>query len=265
MTNLTPIARLTRDLRTAAKTLSDREARYLVDAYYIVQEDRKRADNQVRSMQADGEPVALVLWLAEQHRSLENQIKGALDKYSLHHPVGEWLRGIKGVGPVIAAGLLAHIDITKAPHVGHIFSFAGLHEGAQWNKGEKRPWNAQLKTLCWKLGESLVKVSGDEEAKYAQLYVQRKAYETGKNEAGDYAEQAARVLKAKKIGKDTEAFKHYSEGRLPPAHIHARAKRWAVKILLSNLHEVWYEREYGVKPPLPYPLAHLGHADKIEP
>ena len=166
---------------------------------------------------------------------------------------------------MIAAGLLAHIDITKAAHVGHIYSFAGLHEGAVWAKGQKRPWNAQLKTLCWKLGESLVKVSGDEDAKYAQLYVQRKAQEVAKNEAGDFAEQAARILTAKNYGKDTEAYKCYIQGKLPPAHIHARAKRFAVKILLSNLHEVWYEIEYGEKPAKPYPLAHLGHADKIEP
>lgn len=267
MTDLTPIARLTRDQRKAAADLSDQEARYLVDTYYIVQEDRKRADNQVRAMKESGEPVALIVWLAEQHRSLENQIKGALDKYSANHPVGEWLRSVKGIGPVIAAGLLAHIDIAKAPTVGHIYSFAGLTEHQVWAKGQKRPWNADLKTLCWKAGESFVKVSGDEEAVYGQLYAQRKAKEQARNEAGEYADQAARILKAKNFGKTTDAYKHYSEGKLPPAHIHARAKRWAVKIFLSHLHEVWYEKHYGE--PLParfqYPFAILGHAHKIKP
>ena len=38
--DLTPITRLSRDLRTAAATLTDREARYLVDAYYLIQNNR---------------------------------------------------------------------------------------------------------------------------------------------------------------------------------------------------------------------------------
>ncbi len=43
-----PVTRLSRDLVHAATTLSEDEARYLVDAYYLMQDDRKRAHNQVR-------------------------------------------------------------------------------------------------------------------------------------------------------------------------------------------------------------------------
>ena len=41
--DLDPITRLTRDLRAAARTLSEDEARFLVDAYYAMQRDRIRA------------------------------------------------------------------------------------------------------------------------------------------------------------------------------------------------------------------------------
>lgn len=332
---LTPIARLSRDMRKAAATLSDTEARFLVDAYYLVQENRIRAAAQIRSMSENGEPVTLLLWLSEQMRNLESQVKGALDKYSEGHPVGRWARSVVGVGPVIGAGLLAHIDITKAPTAGHIFSFAGLNPKQEWKKGEKRPWNADLKTLCWKMGESFVKTQGHPDAVYGPLYAERKAREIAQNEAGEFAEQAAKVLKTRRIGKMTEAYKWYSgehaiktvpsawrltalrgdihhrvdtinkakasrhneivshlmkiygtvdesewrfvedvtdqesEGNikpmLPPAHIHARAKRFAVKIFLSNLHEVWFKQEYGVPAPAPYPHAHMGHVHKIEP
>ena len=51
----------------------------------------------------------------------------------------------------------------------------------------------------------------------------------------------------------------------PPAHIHARAKRFAVKIFISNLHEVWFEKHFGRPAPAPYPFAHLGHTHKIDP
>ncbi len=265
MQDLTPVARLSRDLRVAAATMTPTEARFLVDGYYLIQENRIRADAQVRSMMADGEPVDLLLWLGQQMRSLENQVKGGLDKYSMGHPVGEWARSVTGVGPVLAAGLLAHIDITKAPTAGHIFSFAGLNPMVKWEKGKKRPWNAQLKTLCWKLGESFVKVKGNEKDVYGKLYDQRKIEEIAKNDAGEFAAQAEAVLATKRIGKTTEAFKHYSKGKLPPGHIHARAKRWAVKIFLSNFHEIWYEQHHGRPAPAPYPFAHLGHTHKIEP
>ena len=317
--DMTAVMRLSRDVAKASVTLSDDEARFLVDAYYMMQEDRKRFDNQVLALGDAGEPHAVLLWLAKQSETLEGQIKRALDRYSAANPVGHWARSQIGIGPVITAGLLAHFDIKMAPTAGHFWNFAGLNPGVKWLGAEKAralvatlpqefamedvyalcdginrrgeriveiatehgaksltrdglakalarlPWNARLKTLCWKIGESFVKVSGNEHAYYGQLYAQRKADETRRNDAGDYAEQAKLVLDTKRIGKSTEAFKHYSVGKLPPAHIHARAKRWTVKIFLSHLHQVWFEHEYGTKPPAPYAIAHLGHAHLMEP
>jgi len=66
-----------------------------------------------------------------------------------------------------------------------------------------------------------------------------------------------------KIGKATEAYGHYSSGKLPPAHIHARAKRYAVKLFLSHWHHKAYEFHFGKPPPFPYPIAFLGHAHFI--
>jgi hypothetical protein len=262
-----PIIKLSRDMRTASKTLTDTEARFLVDAYYLTQDQRIRVDGQIRSMLAldPPEPCEILRWFSEQSHTMENQIKAALDKYSANHPVGEWLRSVVGIGPVLGAGYLAHIDIERAPTAGHIFSFAGLNPNAEWQKGQKRPWNAQLKVITWKTGESFVKTANHPKSVYGPLYAKRKEEETRKNEAGEFAEQAAAVLEKKKIGKTTDAYKAYSNGRLPPAHIHARAKRFAVKIFISNLHEVWFEQHFGRPAPAPYPFAHLGHAHKIEP
>ena len=262
---LQPITKLTRDLRAAAQTLSPDEARYLVDAYYMMQENRIRSDAQIRALTESGEPHSVIDWLSANSTGIENGIKSALDRYSASHVVGQWARSQKGIGPVIAAGLLAHIDIHKAPTVGHIWNFAGLNPGVTWGKGEKRPWNAALKVLTWKMGESFVKVSGDDGAYYGALYKQRKLEEQARNDRGELAEQAAGVLEKKRIGKDTDAFKAYSVGRLPPAHIHARAKRWAVKIFLSHLHAVWHEVEFNRPAPEPYAIAHLGHAHLMKP
>jgi hypothetical protein len=261
--NIESVQHLTRDLVKSARTLSDAEARYLVDYYYICQEDRKRASNQTRALSETEEPNALVGWLADQSATLENQIKRALDAYTDAHPVGEWMKSIYGVGPVISAGILAHIDIKKAPTAGHIWRYAGLDPTQKWEKGQKRPWNSELKTLCWKTGQSFMKFSGQEQCFYGQIYRERKAYEITRNEAGGNSETAAALLP--KFDKTTEAHKHLSAGKLPPAQIDARARRYAVKLFLSHLHEVWYVKEFGTNPPLPYPIAMGGHAHKIDP
>ena len=126
----------------------------------------------------------------------------------------------------------------------------------------KRPYNAKMKTLLWKLGQSFVKVSNNPNDIYGKIYQQRKAYEMAKNEKLEYKEQAE--IKAKIVGKNTEAYKAYSVGKLPPAHIQARAERYAVRIFLSHLHEIMYLIEYGEEAPKPFAIEILGHAHKIE-
>ena len=262
---LESFTRLSKDIAVAAQTLSEGEARFLVDAYYAMQENRIRTHGQVRALNESEEPNSVLRWLASQNEGLEGQIKRALTRYAEAQPLGEWAMSVKGIGPVITAGLLAHIDITKAPTVGHIWRFAGLDPTVAWEKKSKRPWNASLKRLCWIIGESFVKVSGYEDAFYGQVYVQRKAYEIGRNERGELAEQASAMLERKKFGKETEARKHYEAGRLSPAHIHARAKRYAVKLFLSHYHDTAYRLHFGEAPPLPYPVAILRHAHMIRP
>jgi hypothetical protein len=145
-TTLPPVVRLSRDLAMAAATMTKDEARFLVDAYYMMQEDRKRAHNQVRAMNA--EPHSVIAWLAEQSSTLETQLQRALDKYTDGQPKTAWMKNLHGIGPVISAGFIAHIDLAKAPTAGNIWNFAGLNPTVKWEKGQRRPWNSKLKTLC---------------------------------------------------------------------------------------------------------------------
>jgi hypothetical protein len=265
MTTPDPISKLARDIKAAVTTLSPAEARFLVDAYYTQQEYRKAAGNQVLALAKSGEPHEILKWLFDQNETLEKQIMRALDKWTDTQPLGRWAKSICGIGPVIAAGLLAHIDISKAPTVGHIWRFAGLDPTSTWEKGEKRPWNANLKTLCWKIGESFVKVSGNPGDFYGRFYLDRKEFEQAQNDAGKLSDQAAAKLVKFKIGKATPAYAAYSTGKLPPAHIHARAKRWAVKLFLAHYQHVGWFLATGEEPPKPYAIAILGHVDFVRP
>jgi hypothetical protein len=257
------ISKLSKDLKQMALTMTPDEIRFLVSAYYTSQENRIRTDAQIRELSKNSEPHLVLSWLSENCSTLEKQILRALDVWSKHDPVASWAREVVGVGPVIASGLRAHIDITKAKTAGNIWSFAGLNPLQVWNKGEKRPFNAELKTLCWKLGESFVKVSSHKNDIYGKYYFNRKIEETQKNEKLMFKDQAEAKLKKVKIGKDTDAYKWYIQGKLPPAHIHARAKRYAVKLFLAHFHEAFYWHHYKEAPPLPYPIAFLGHAHVI--
>jgi hypothetical protein len=259
------ITRLTKDLKTAARILTKQEARYLVDTYYQIQEYRKATANQCRIMDETEEPHEVLTWFLNNAESLESQIKAALNSYTDGDPIGRWCKSITGIGPVIAAGLLAYIDIEKCPTAGHIWSFAGLDPTKTWGKGEKRPWCAGLKVLCWKIGQSFVKVSNNDKDIYGHIYRERKAYEQANNDELAYADQAAGIIARKKIGHETEAYKAYSQGKLPPAHIEQRAERYATKIFLSHLHAVWYKHHYGEEPPKPFAVAILGHANIIDP
>jgi hypothetical protein len=265
MNELTPVERLKRDLKRAAATLTVQEARFLVDAYYSWQEDRKRADNQVRALNEGDEPHEVLRWLAEQSDTLENEVKKALGVFADAHIVGPWLNEVHGIGPVISAGLIAHIDIAKAPTAGHIWRYAGLDPTQVWSKGSKRPWNASLKVLAWKAGQSFMKFSGNEKCYYGQIYKQRKEYEVARNESMQNAAKAAEILAGKKFDRSTDAFKHLSGGKLPPAQIDGRARRYAVKMFISHLQTVWWFAANGVLPPNPFPIAHMGHAHIILP
>ena len=304
---LTPVHKLNRDMMKAIRQggggVTDTEARFLVDTYYSMQRQRIRANNQSKGLERDAkksgnttEPHEGIDWTMLQFDTLESQVERILRVYVEGHPMAWFFAQTTGLGTgVLAAGLLSHIDITKAPTAGHIWRFAGYDPTQQWEAKTKRPWNAQLKTLCWKIGESFVKVSNNPSALYGHVYQERKAYEWKRNLAGANADAAAGALAAKRIGKDTDARAWYSgecsaslaaealergdaptakdckapDGQgtamLPPAHIHARAKRYAVKLFLSHLQECWWEEETGTKPPAPYVIAHGGHAHYIPP
>lgn len=257
--------RLSRDLKKAAQELTQGQARYLVDFYYQLQDFRIQAEHQQRTAEAAQEPAAFVGWLAGSAKQWEAAIRRALDVYSDQQLAGRWAKSQVGIGPVLAAGLLAHVTPANIPTAGKLWAFAGLAPGQVWGKGQKRPWNARLKVLCWKIGESFVKQSGRPDCFYGRLWAVRKQLEIERNERGEFAEQARLALTVKRFGEDTVARQWYSQGKLPPAHLHARAKRWAVKLFLAHYQHVAWQAEFGTPPPKPYVISVLGHGDYIGP
>ena len=263
---LTLLKKLKKDIKKAAIFLTDAQARYLVDTYYQMQRYRITAKNQIRILDTvpEHEPHEMLTLFSENFYTIEKNIKSCLEVYAASKPIGKWMMSICGIGPVIAAGLMANIDISKVETAGAIQRYAGLDPTMpKWEKGQKRPFNMRLKVLCWKIGESFLKTCNREEDFYGKYFKIRKAYELEKDKNGDYAEQAKDIPNQKDFKK--EDYKEiYLSGHLPLGHINSRAKRYAVKLFLSHLFTVWYELDRGFEPPNPYAIDILGHTHLIK-
>lgn len=311
------------DLLEAALEGGRDEIRYLVKYYYLLQEGRMGANSQRLALDKEGKPHKLVTWVRDMDAAIEKAVLKVMDKWTAYEPsgMGAWAKSITGIGPVISAGLIAHIDIDRVQTVGQIWRLAGLDPTCQWlgqeraravvaecvtskiptaeevaalalktnrhfdrlmavmldatRKGtprerlikflSRRPWNSDLKVLLvYKAGESFVKVQNNPNDIYGKVFAQRKALEIQRNADGLFRDQAESVLARFNYGHDTEAYKWYSQGMLPPAHVHARARRYAAKLFVAHWFEEAYTRHNGRKPPLPYPIAFQGHAHYIE-
>jgi len=303
MTSIITDNELRKALRQEAELMHADTARYLVDAYYqmqtmrIMMEGRERAQEQG----VDRNPGRFISITADFFMSAEKEIQAWLDRFSGNNELGQWAREQKGIGPVLAAGLLAHIDFDRTTCVSSVWSFAGLNPAAVWEKKTKRPHNAALKVLCWKIGESFVKTKSRDGAFYGQLYTQRSQHEWAKNLKGEYAhlrggrrytykpstasykwmqayykgvELDGTTREPILVGKTVKTTAKMSEEEriaaggiimIPPQAIHGRSRRYAVKMFLSHFWQVGYEIKYGKPAPNAYVLEHGGHVHKIDP
>jgi hypothetical protein len=288
--------KLTKDLKLTAKSMDRDQAKILLRQYYRAQENRMRASKQSAGCEKRGQPHAVLDYFEEQNLAQEKEGVAVLACWAEDQPMAVWARKTaKGVGPILAAGLVAFIDIEKAPTVGHIWRFCGLDPTCKWEKGEKRPFCAALKTTTWKIWQSWLKLKNDPEAVYAQHFNTRRAYEWKRNLAGELKEQAEAQLKLKSWDKKSPSYAWLSgqvdqewaasivaageqfplkpvlkaDGAkpfpmLPPGHIQSRAGRWAVKLFLAHWHDEAYRQHFKTEPPKPYAIGILGHAHEIK-
>lgn len=122
------------DLKMNIVRMKKDEIRYLVDAYYQKQDDRKAKFNQLRSVEqgvdmgGDEESITVLQWLAENAKFEETQLLKMLDEWTDTLSVGKWMKDVVGIGPVITSALIAYFDITKARHYNSFISYAGLND-----------------------------------------------------------------------------------------------------------------------------------------
>lgn len=259
------IPKLSREQVLRAKDLPLPAVRFTVANYYRAQGGRKRADMQLRQLGDRPDPGGILQHFSDVMAQLETDMEKELKVFAKNHPVGQWLLAQHGIGPVIAAGILAHVDIEIAQTAGQIWRFSGLDPSVKWERGQKRPWCAAMKQITWHSGQCFMKTWKNEDSYYGKLYAEKKVQLTALNEQKHWSvpRDGKPARTETFVTTSAEVKKKLAEGRLPEFVIDAMARRWAVKIFLSHFHAVYYWHHWKKPPPKPYAIAHLGHAHEI--
>lgn len=178
-------------------------------------------------------------------------------------PIYQWAKGVSGLGEVSLAGIIGECGKFQP---GEYRSVSALWKrmGMAVIDGERQRrvtgaaaldhgYNAERRSLMWNIGCCLIKAQvrtvKDEKGKkiegsehgigeLGELYLSHKAKLVERNEAGGFAETAARAIeRAKKAGsKPNEAN---LAGKLTKPHLHNMAQRYIEKRLLRQLWQAW--------------------------
>lgn len=156
--DIRPTREMRQLLKDTAAMIGPREARPIVDTYYQLQKVRICTGNRLSAGErgVDDPPMVILAELHKRFKALEGIAAEQLQAFAESEVVGQWAMSIRGVGPIISAGLLAHIDITRAPTVGNIWRLAGLDSTDAWFSESKA--EDMVAQLNGKLANSLVEL-----------------------------------------------------------------------------------------------------------
>ena len=137
----TGLAKISKSVKESMVYITKEQIKAMVDRFYQAQHDRieleaqLKAINQGRDKDSDTvkkaekkNTIIAMEWLCQDAANREAQIKEMLNEYCKSEPVCVWAMQIKGIGPVIASYLWAHLDLNKCNSVGAFHSYAGLND-----------------------------------------------------------------------------------------------------------------------------------------
>jgi hypothetical protein len=161
----------------------------------------------------DEATLAVIQKWQDRFQELEKELDEDINALVDDCPIIDRLCELKGIGKILAAKLVAMIDIEKADTVSALWRYAGYGvidgERERPQKGEKLHYNARLKTTCYLIGSSFLRCGSD----YRRVYDSAKEY--------------------------------YEANRTDwtKAHRHNAAMRKMIKTFLAHLWLVWRELE----------------------
>ena len=216
------------------------DLRALVDFRTQIQKQRIAISNRIDALAREvdnAEQTTSALWERwhDELRGIEMRIDYDIQDNTDDHPIIALMCEVKGVGKLLAAQVVAHVDISRAPHVSSLWRYAGYGvnsdgERDRLQKGIKAPYNKGLKTICWKIATSFMRSNSP----YRAIY--DKAKERYERERPEWTK----------------------------LHIHNAATRKMTKIWLQHLWLTWRELE-GLPVNDPYVFGNPAHTHYITP
>lgn len=230
----------------------------LVDAVLVI--EKLRVASQVRQthLSLQGRKDIETDELLKRINDLEKYVDGRVAVFIKGHPAYHWFSKVKGVGKENIGKVVGLVDIEKANTISALWKFSGFSvengHSPKRSKGEKLCYNSQLRSMCWRLGSSLLRAKGkfyDYYLKEKEKYIQR------------YENQGVKIVPANALPKKN-GKRYEPENVIADGHVHNQALRKMIKLFLACLWLTWREAE-GLPVTAPYSIDILKHDSFIEP
>ena len=289
----------------------------LDDALKSVEKERVRCDIRLSHLELQGKDCKDTTIVRDMLLKVEHWIEGRIAILIKSHPAYPWFSRVQGVGPENIAKCLAPIRITPqqgyrknketkkvevvdlpyAETISAVWMFSGVgldqdHHAIKPPPGQTLPYNAELRTMWWRLASSLLKAGlrqkcsvcgqlvgqkatkdgspkkhgckGAEFATIATSQFSRYYLEQKQREVEQYHNKGWKIVPATELPKNKEGKKVEPDGMVSEGHVHARAQRKMIKVFQGCLFLVWRAAE-GLPPTKPYAIDKLGHNSLIDP
>jgi len=226
---------------------------------YYIQKARVSAQVRKTHLAKNNQTCDVTDQVLDRCQNMEDWLNGLVGEYVKNHPAYEWFKKVKGIGDLNIGKVISLIDIKEASQVSKLWRYAGFGVngtgGAErQKKGEKLHYNKTLKSMCWRLGKSLIRAKG----KYYDFYLKEKERLMRRE-----MDNGKKIVPSNKLpkenGKHIENDEYFGLG-----HIDMMAMRKMIKLFLSHLWLKWREAE-GLEITNPYVQDIKNHSGIIQP
>ena len=234
------------------------ELKTVMDARFQVMKLLNGTNNRILAMKrrTDTLDKATLTWLEEQadktskHLSkMDRQIEKMVKVIEI--PVAQSALGVKGVGAITVANMLAYIDIEKAQYCSSLWSYIGIDKAShqRYEKGKSGGGNKTLRTALYTMATSMEK---NRNCPYREVYDQHK-FRLSVSEKTTTTRNTQGKLVEGVMWKDVK-----------PSHRRGSSLRIIIKHFLADW---WYVHRTteGFDTPSPYVIEKLGHHTWIMP
>ncbi len=235
------------------------KALVLANALYFIQKGRVSAQVRQSHLARHDKKCDLTEEVEARFDTFEAWLNEQVEDFVKCHPAYPWFSKVKGIGNLNIGKVISLVDIEKADKISRLWRYAGFAcdsdgKAERPKKGEKLHFNKVLKSMCWRLGKSLIRTKGP----YYDFYKKQKAEITQRLKDGGIEVIPSAEL-PKEDGKHVEKDGYFGLG-----HVDNMAFRKMVKLFLSHLWLEWRKAE-GLPISMPYAHAIKGHSSFIKP